>query len=412
MITEIGVEGNSQEILPQQDVQKALRESTGKFLVWIEEYMLTFERGCWGVCERMIVSQKERVALSRPDTASEVLAAIYGHKKLTGDGRFDDVFENLINWLGYAQNTYFSQNRGSFPFSLPNGVRRPFKKAWPLYANDNAKILLNLLYLARETDDKRCAKMARPLADFWLRAQAEDGSFWVPGINRLVTDKGPCFVLWMMAALFSAADYFGDKRYSAAAQKAYGNFMTMVKDGRVLTSWEIGRVERWRPESSECFIALFALAHSYCLTNDKKLIDTALTIWQYCKNLIDDKTGAVKNGRPMENSTVDPDPSMCDLVYTEGFALHALISMYQATKDEEFMYRAKKLALWLASIQCDDDEPYFIRGGWRGSYSLDKGGYYGICDNQANEGGADSVYVGWASAVNVMGMFRLLELPC
>ena len=72
-------------------------------------------------------------------------------------------------------------------------------------------------------------------------------------------------------------------------------------------------------------------------------------------------------------------------------------------------FKIKKLAEFLADIQCKDDLPC-VNGGWRGSYNLKTGRYDGRCNqlNALDEGGEYSVYAGWCALPIAFGMLKLL----
>jgi uncharacterized protein YyaL (SSP411 family) len=212
-----------------------------------------------------------------------------------------------------------------------------------------------------------------------------------------------------MAAMFLLYGLTNERKYFECGDRAFAYIKTLIKDGRVLTSVELNDSEEWRPESSENYIALLCFALAFGATKDGRFIKTAAEIWPFCEKLIDPETGAVQNGAAVRGSLYDESP-VCDLVYTEGFALNAMINMFLITQNKEYLNRALKAAAWLAKIQCGGDEPDFIRGAWRGSFDLARGRYFGICPNKAREGGEDSVYAGWSSLVIVKGMLDLVKL--
>ncbi len=391
-------------------MQQNLLKSIEKCLKWLEKEMLTFNRGSWGIYERIRIDQNERVCLSRPDTASEYLVAVDGYKKLTGKNIYDDVYENVFNWLSFAQNNREDIN-GSFCFAFIDG-NKTYSCDQSLYQNDNGKILINLLGLYEANGDKKYYDMAKSLADFWVSIQREDGCFHSDDIKILqIFPKAPCFVLWMMAAMYHAYEVFKEEKYLIAGQKAFSYIKTCIVDGRLLTSFEIEGTENWRPVSSENVIAIYAFAHAYRYFKDEELLLSAKTIKEYVRKIIDKETGAVKNcDEKNVNASQNSDLNDCDLVYTESFALNAFVEAYEVFDDIEYLDWAKKLALWLSKVQCSGENPLWD-GGWRGSYNLIKKDWSGRCNqnNLKDEGGMYSVYTGWTALPIVMGMIKLIK---
>lgn len=391
-------------------MQEILLNSIEKCFNWIEKEMLTFNRGSWGIYERIRIDQNERVCLSRPDTASEFLVAVNGYRKFIKTNKYDVVFENVFKWLFFVQNTN-EQVDGSFCFAFIDG-NKTYACDQSLYQNDNGKILINLLSLYEENGDKRYFDMAKSLANFWVSIQREDGCFHNDDIKILqIFPKAPCFVMWMMAAMFQAYKVFEEEKYLIAGKKAFRYIKSCIKNGRLLTSFEIEGTENWRPVSSENVIAIYTFAHAYRYYQDEELLNCAEIIKTYVRKLIDENTGAVKNCdiesiEASQNSNLDD----CDLVYTESFALNAFVEAYEVFGDEEYLEWAKNLASWLCDVQCKNENPLWD-GGWRGSYNLVKKSWSGRCNqnNLKDEGGMYSVYTGWTALPIVMGMLQLLK---
>ena len=181
-------------------------------------------------------------------------------------------------------------------------------------------------------------------------------------------------------------------------------------DGRLRTSYEICKAEVWRPVSSEQYVALLCYAISYRLLEDDRFLTEIRKLLPYCNALIDQTTGAIKNSIKRDDTlSLNDDPDLCDLVYTQGFALNAFAELYFACKDEVFLRRAQNMAEFLADIQCKNDLPC-VNGGWRGSYNLKTNHYDGRCNqlNALDEGGVYSVYSGWCALPIVFGMLKLL----
>lgn len=390
--------------------RKKIENSVRNCFSWLENYMFTFGRGAWGIYERIRTDINMRVGYSRPDTATEFLRAARLFKTKLKDDAYDDVYENLVKWLAFAQNTKERDGNETFPFYLADGCK-DYKVMQMLFQNDNGKIILNLALLYLETEDDRLLSMAEKSASFWLSIQRENGTFYDPCLNIGEPDAaGPCFVLWPMVAMFALYKATGNKKYLHSGEKAFSHLKNITVDGRLRTSYEICKAEAWWPVSSEQYIALLCYAISYRLLGDERFLNEIRKLLPYCNALIDQTTGAIKNSIKRNDAlSLNDDPDLCDLVYTQGFALNAFAELYFACKDEVFLRRAQNMAEFLADIQCKNDLPC-VNGGWRGSYNLKTNRYDGRCNqrNALDEGGVYSVYSGWCALPIVFGMLKLL----
>ena len=86
-------------------------------LRWTENVMLTFDRGYWGVYERIRIDRNERVCHCRPDTSSELAKTLFLYEKESGKTDRKDIYENQIEWLRRVQN-----ENGSFCFAFADGT--------------------------------------------------------------------------------------------------------------------------------------------------------------------------------------------------------------------------------------------------------------------------------------------------
>ena len=102
---------------------------------------------------------------------------------------------------------------------------------------------------------------------------------------------------------------------------------------------------------------------------------------------------------------------MCDLVYTEGFALMGFVEAYKLTGQAEYREAAIKLSEFLMSIQCNGESPLWD-GAWRGTYNLETRKWDGRADqnNYIDEGGMYSVYTGWAAAPIMDGLLGTADI--
>ena len=382
-------------------------------LSWIESQMYTFNGASWGLYERIRINNNERVTRTRTDTSSEFLRTLFDFKNEYYTNKYDVPYENQIKWLQKVQNK--DKNAGAFPFTLNDGQSQDWY-APDLFQNDNGKILINLLDVYDQCGDERLYDMAKRLADFWVSQQIDSGLYDNGTVEEMQKFPGaPCFVMWMMSAMYHAGVTFKDKKYTESGDKAFGYLKTCIKDGRMLTTYEItnGGTENWRSVSSENVIALYCLAYSYKYEKNQEFLDLIKVLNAFVNTLIDDKTGAIINGRRgYETTSQNNDENLADLVYTDNFAISSFLELYEVLGDKSALEKAIKLADWLMDIQCKGESPLWD-GGWRGAYNLKTKKWDGRCDqNNAllDEGGEFSVYVGWTTLPIVFALIRLRKI--
>ena len=384
-----------------------LTDAADAALTWVGKNMLTFDRGRWGVYERIRTDRRERVCLVRPDTASECIKALWYYQAVTGTTKYEDVRANVTEWLLGVQNTEAADGDTAFPFALIDGNR-----FWPmqrqLYQNDNGKILINLTDMYRKTGDKRLLAAAEASAAWWMRVQRADGSYYDAHTATPEKDsRAPCFLLWMMAGMYALFTATGREAYRDSARKAFSAVSGLLSGGRIRTAYETTGAEWWRPLSSEVFIALLCFALSDAAEPDGRLMAAADSLLPFALGLIDGDTGAVVNcTRDTRPASRSADPDGVDLVYTEGFALNALFELYRRKNDPVYLRHAVRLADFLRGIQLKGEGPC-LDGGWRGTYNLRLKRYAGRCDNDLEEGGVHSVYTGWTAFPIVFGMLKI-----
>jgi hypothetical protein len=122
------------------------------------------------------------------------------------------------------------------------------------------------------------------------------------------------------------------------------------------------------------------------------------------------ESGAILNCKDSDTkASLQNNKELCDLVYTQNFALQALISAYDMTGEKKYLDSAYHLGDFLVSIQCKEESKLWD-GGWRGSYNVVTKEWDGRADqnNLIDEGGMYSVYTGWCCTNIVYGL-ELLE---
>lgn len=118
--------------------------------------------------------------------------------------------------------------------------------------------------------------------------------------------------------------------------------------------------------------------------------------------------GAIRNADDScRHASLQTEPDLTDLVYTDGYALLALQEAYQATGEPRFREAADRLADFLVRVQCRGESPRWD-GGWRGAYDVNTLEPRGRADqeNPLDEGGMYSVYTGWCAAPITYGLLR------
>jgi uncharacterized protein YyaL (SSP411 family) len=374
------------------------KSSVDKCLNWIERDMLSYDRASSGVYERLRTDLNLRVPRMRPDTATELMRTIHSYKTAYGENKYDDIYENLVKWLMKVQNTKGDDGNTAFAFYFVDGDRKMPSPNW-LYPNDNGKIILNLATLYMETGDERLLKMADESGKFWVYMQGENG-YYNPSMPT------PCMTMWMMAGMLALYKATGNEAYKKSAYSALDYVKAhFIKDGRVLSSYEIDGSECWRTVASENIIAITTYALCYKFTHDEEFLVRISEIEQFCESLIDIGGAIINFTEQTREASLNTEDGLTDLVYTDGFALGGFVTLYDITGNAKWLNYAKALGSFLAEIQCNENNPK-VDGAWRGSYSLINKRYAGRCNqnNPIDEGGEYSVYVGWCALPNIIGM--------
>lgn len=380
---------------------------------FINKQMLTFDNGYYGIYERIRIDLHARTNWSRPDTNAEYLRVLMTHQTLTGDKSNEALIENLINWLLRTQDVNpFSVWKGSFPFYLIDGQIVENKSGVTLYQNDNGKILTIMCQLYETYKDKRFLTIAKGIAEYWCKVQQEDGTFgMIDSKNMFECAKGPCFVHWLTSGLFLLYKITKEAGYLKSANKGIEYIKaTIATDGHSKTSFELIKMEDWRPVSSETAMAFYCFCTAYTATDDSTFLDYANKTGDFLVSL-QHANGAILNcNESCMDNCPQTNPDIADLVYTEGFALQAFLLAFKCTSNKKWLVSAKKLSDFLVSIQCADESPLWD-GGWRGSYNVVSGKWDGRANqnNSIDEGGLYSVYTGWCCCNIMYGLQLLLS---
>ena len=390
------------------------RNSIQKGLEWIEKNMLTIYDGYNGMYERIRIDKKIRTNWVRPYGNTELAKLLTFAEYFGNEKKAAERYETTVRWLQRAQdNNVRSAWYGSFPFFLIDGYDDRHESSQVRFQNDNGKILLYMVQIYDRNKDERMLEMAKKLADYWTAIQLEEGCFFREDGKTCRFYKGPCFVLWPAVGLLLLGRRTSESRYTEAAKRGLAYAMGLINErNRMITSYELDKTEDWRPASSESAIALYVFSLAYRETGDTSYKEAAQKVASYVLKL-QDEGGAIVNCLPEEvgkGSDLQTTPELCDMVYTQGFALMALTEAARAFEEDRFRGAAEKLADFLVSVQCTDEEPV-LDGSWRGSYNVKTKEWDGRSsqNNPIDEGGKYSAYTGWCTIPIMQGLAMLLE---
>lgn len=396
-------------------MKNKIYKSVDACIDWIKAQMCSFNKASLGIYERIRIDENQRVCWTRPDCNAEFLLVLDLFKQVTGKDNFD-YFQNVSKWLLSKQNGENTGiDQGSFYFFYLDGSILT-EEGTVLYQNDNAKVLYSLLSLSDVKKDEKMLLCCKRLADFWANSQSPSGYFYNPNSKTMyVAPKGPCFVGWMLMAMYKAYSIFAQEKYLISGRKALNYLLDeIILDARIRTSYELEKNEAWRPYSSEISILLYALTVAIKFESDNAVIEKAKLKLEFLFNELQSlchDTGAVinnKNTDSLNGLTLQVGENICDLVYTQGFALRALVEYYRTFNDKKALELAKNLGEFLMSIQCENENPLWD-GAWRGSYNVVEGCWAGRCNqnNAIDEGGMYSVYTGWCCTNIMIGLLEL-----
>ncbi|HPE94965.1 MAG TPA: hypothetical protein PLT66_02710, partial [Bacillota bacterium] len=356
-------------------------ESVDSCLGWIENQMLSYNRGSVGVYERIRINVNRRICWTRPDCNAEIARVILKRKREDQH----DIYENIVNWLlSVSDNDPLSAWYGSFPFYLYNGEYSDLS-GQVRFQNDNGKVLIALCDMYSQTKDERLLEAAKHLADYWLSVQRPEGWFFRKDEFRTQgLYKGPCFIFWLAAGIAQLYGLTGDERYHKSVRSSMKYLLDLqLASGRFATTYELLKHEDWRPPSSESSIALFCIARILRSIPDAGYRIALDKVGAYVLSLCHESGGVINSDSESLNASLQDNPILCDLVYTEGFALMGLVEAYTLTGDESYRTAAINLASFLINIQCRNENPLWD-GAWRGMYNPVKCCWEGTAD-QNNE---------------------------
>jgi hypothetical protein len=378
---------------------------------WIEREMLPVPDGSQGVWERYQIDLGRNTYWVRPDCALEVARSAAQAADDWGDPHYGDLAIHLADFALTLQRA-----DGSFPFFIyappsdefPNAV--PDEVAEYTFPNDQGKIGRALLWLWGWSGLNRYGDALVRLLDLLAGVQDDTGVF---PLHTAIKSAVPCMVIWPTLALLRGGVELSHNGYLTAARRSLAWLQAqLLPSGRIRTAYELEQVEGWRPVSSETAMTFKLFAIACRLLDDGNLDESLGALGNYLLALQDEVSGAIRNrDDSAAGATRQDDPTLTDLVYTDGYALVALQEAFQTTGDARYLSAAGRLADFLARTQCRGESPRWD-GGWRGSLKARSGEPSGRADmdNPIDEGGMFSVYTGWTAATVTYGLLRQTQL--
>ena len=255
-----------------------------KAINWINTQMLTFDNGYYGIYERIRIDEHIRTNWSRPDCNAEYVRVLHTYHEMIGERKHQKIQENILQWLKRTQDhEERSVWKGSLPFYVIDGYIREGKVDASIYQNDNGKVLITMCQLFEKTRDDRALEIAKGIAEYWMKTQQPDGTYGIiDGRNVQECRKGPCFVQWLISGLYLLYRITADTRYLQSAEKGMAYLIPLIhSSGRISTSYEIIKMEDWRPVSSETAIMLYALCVAFELTKKPEYLHKLHLVAEY-----------------------------------------------------------------------------------------------------------------------------------
>lgn len=386
--------------------------SVGKCLDWINRQMIAGEAGSRGIYERFMTDTQTRSRCVRPDCNAEAARVLWKFKLAGGGDSQEPLYDNIVKWLLEVQRKDEKDPLyGTFPFYLEDGHRMDESLSSYLYQNDNGKVLVALADLYALTGDERMKEAVCTAADFWCGLQTPEGLFYHDEIPELqAAYRGPAFSLWLALGLLMCGTYFQVPRYIEAAKRSFCRLDALILNtGRMQTTYELEGGEAWRPASSESAIALYCYTRAFEITKEQKYFEKADRLAGFIKTLQSPQGGIVNcNGTCLEASQQNRE-DLCDLVYTQGYALLGLAHFAGVKSD--YIDCAYRLAQFLMEIQCEGESPLWD-GAWRGAYSISGECWSGRADQGGNlldEGGMYAIYTGWCCMPIAEGLLETMK---
>ena len=385
-------------------------------LKWLKS-LLVVPDGSMGIYERYRIDRQAVNHWVRPVCCMEAARLFMACGSFIENREYQDIGRRLAAYVMSLQRAdgWFA---GSFPFykfvmvaSDEEDIGSPESSVFA-FPNDNGKVAEILLWFYRQTGESSYAHAAEATLNYFARIQAPDGSFSLNDEGDMPVLKGVDYVAWASNALWYGAVLLNDVKFRDVGYKAMAWIsQQLTEDWRVKTMYELAGTEGWRPPSSDLAAAVRAYAFAarytqdFAIWNGMSYLAARLMSWQ-------DSGGAIRNcDDSSREASLQNDPDMTDMVYTNGYAMMALQEAYLANGNTNYRDAAERLASFLADVQCWGESGAWD-GSWRGSYHLKRRRWYGRADqdNELDEGGMYSAYTGLSTATIAYGMLVAMQL--
>jgi hypothetical protein len=382
---------------------------------WLQSMLVTAD-GSYGVYERYLIDKQQVNYWVRPDCTMEVARFFYAYGQYTKNQTYMNIALRMVGYVLSQQRNegWFEGSFAFYRFIPPTadvqdiGSPQAQEVTFP---NDNGKIADRLIWFYKQTGEEAYKNAAVRLLNYFLRAQAEDGSFSMNDEGDQPMLKGVDFVAWPTLALMQGAWQTSSEALRMASFRGIEWMSKLITpSGRIRTSFETAQTESWRPPSSETAVALKAFSVVARFSQNMGAWNGLMTLAKALIRL-QDGSGAIRNcDEESRSASLQNDPDLTDMVYTNGYALLALEEAFRSNGLSDFRIAADKLADFLVDVQCQGESDKWD-GSWRGSYSLSRKCWAGRAnqENDLDEGGMYSAYTGWSTAPIAYGLLRVLS---
>lgn len=317
--------------------------------------------------------------------------------KYTNNTSFLNLARNLLTSLEAGR-----KEDGGYEMYIYNTGQQQDDK----YTGGNSEVAINMFRTAEiDTDySQRYITQGLLSAEYLISKQQSDGS-WKTSVKEPA--KSSMFTAQAIAAIAMGYKHTSEKdKFLDAILKGFNFISTRrLSDGRIKTTIEevedaglSVKSEFWRPPTSDQSIVIRGLAIvELCLsgyTDTTTIKSFRLSLMDYLNQCIGDE-GSVRNG--LGNTSLANDIyGITDHIYTTSWAIEAYY--YSGVSDGNDAERAISVGivdfcsgnLWFSNF-------VETNGTLRGAYNVKDHNWdtSALIQDQANEGGADQIYVGW-----------------
>lgn len=403
---------------PDESLPETIEEDTFcRSLDWFKNqvvYSIDWKKGALEGFESGIDhnGRQKRRAWVRGDCTGETAMLFAWDWQLTGDPASRQLAGQILDYV-FSSPDFFHDDPGDPAYGLNNW----FERGPVFYGDDNARVLLSALTVARLLDDARWDEQIlkcllanlrttgplgfrRPRID--LHHFRERGG-WTFFHDEEHVHYAPHYQAYLWAAFLHAYALTGEREFLEKPRCAMRMTMEAYPDG---WKWTNGLTQE---------IARMLLPLAFLVRVDdtsehrawlRRITDDLLTRMRSC-GAIQEFLGDLESGSygpPASNEAYgtseatliqsNGDPA-CDLLYTTNYAFLGLHEAAAATGDGQLKDAADRLAQFLCRIQVRSTAQSYLDGAWMRSFDYELWEYWG---SSADLGwGAWSVESGWTN---------------